>query len=62
MTFASGSMFFDALLSETPGGDSGFLAVYGLNILTDFLAFSADGSNDKLGVVFAPSQLSANIL
>ncbi len=49
VTYGSGSMFFDALVTETPGGDSGFRAVYGLDILTDFLAFTADGSNDNLG-------------
>ncbi len=49
VTYDGGSMFFDALLTETPGGDSGFLAVTGLNILSDFLTFTADGTNDNLG-------------
>lgn len=45
----SGSMMFDALLTETPGGDSGFLSAYGLDIVTDFLIFTAGGTNDGLG-------------
>ncbi len=49
VTYGSGSMFFDSLLSETPGDDSGFLAAYGLDIVTNFLTFTADGTNDNLG-------------
>ncbi len=49
VTYSSGSMFFDSLLSETPNGDSGFRADNGLNILTDFLIFTAGGTNDNVG-------------
>lgn len=49
VAYSGGSMFFDSLLSETPGGDSGFRAVNGLDILTDFLVFTAGGTNDNLG-------------
>ena len=49
VTYGSGSIFFDSLLSETPGGDSGFLSAYGLDIVTNFLILTAGGSNDGLG-------------
>ncbi len=49
VTYGSGSMFFDSLLSETPSGDSGFLAAYGLDIVTDYLIFTAGGTNDNFG-------------
>ena len=48
VSYSGGSMFFDSLLSET-SGDSGFRAVHGLNILTTFLVFGADGTNDGAG-------------
>lgn len=47
--YDGGSMFFDSLISENPNGDSGFLMATGLNILTDYLIFSAGGTNDNLG-------------
>lgn len=50
VTYSGGSMFFDALLSETPNGDSGFRADEGLNILTNFLIFSSGGTNDNVGM------------
>ncbi len=49
VTYSGGSVFFDSLLSETPNGDSGFRADNGLNILTDFLIFTAGGTNDNVG-------------
>jgi len=50
ITYNGGSIFFDALLTETPGGDSGFLNVGGLSIFTDKLVFTAGGSNDNIGI------------
>lgn len=50
VTYNGGLMFFGSLLSETPGGDSGFRADEGLGILTDFLVFTAGGTNDNLGM------------
>lgn len=50
IAYNGGSIFFDALLTETPGGDSGFLNVSGLSIFTNKLVFTAGGSNDNIGV------------
>ena len=47
--YNGGTVFFDSLISETPGGDSGFLSISNLNIITDKLVFMAGGSNDNLG-------------
>ena len=47
--YNGGTMFFDALISEKPGGDSGFLSISNLNIITDRLVFSANGNNDNVG-------------
>lgn len=47
--YNGGTVFFDALISETPGGDSGFLSISNLNIITDKLVFMAGGNNDNLG-------------
>lgn len=49
IAYNGGSIFFDALLTETPGGDSGFLNVSGLSIFTNKLVFTAGGTNDGIG-------------
>ncbi|HPF46586.1 MAG: hypothetical protein KDF58_12860 [Alphaproteobacteria bacterium] len=50
VTYNGGAMFFDALISETPGSDSGILTVNGLQIMTNKLVFTAGGTNDNVGM------------